>query len=570
MKRVRFQAVPEWRRGAAAGVSLAAAQAEAAAEAGGSQAAPGALARILRAEALGRWMLPSVAAVTPEYIEAVLRGAMGGDLVAQWELFDLMEDTWPRLAKNLNELKRAVAQMEWRIQAWAEENAAPSEGAEEKARLVSRALWSMRPAAEEAENDFLGTIFDVLDAWAKGLSVLEVDWEYRDGGGAVGQMLAPRATRWAHPAHYGWSSQGWLGLTSGERDRRGGRIVERFPEHKFVVAYCKGRTGHPLAGALLRPLAWWWCAGNFAAEWFLNFAQVFGLPIRWATYDPRTPGLLEQVADMLENMGSSAWGAFPAGTTLELKEAGKAGADNPQVALLDRADKNCDLLILGQTLTTDVGASGSRALGEVHQGVRADIIQAAADFASGVINQQMVRAILLLNYGEDGEAPEFLPEPVRVSDEKANAERDAILVRAGFRLPRAWAYKRHGIPLPQEGEEVIEAPMAGMPGLGAPAEARNAATERLLERVLEDMTGVEGKWLGGVKPYFRGLVAKARDAKVSDAEFVAALEAAQRELPELFGRLNVAVVEEALYRSLSAGCINGALAGALARSRRLA
>ena len=62
--------------------------------------------------------------------------------------------------------------------------------------------------------------------------------------------------------------------------------------------------------------------------------------------------------------------------------------------MLDRADKQCDLLVLGQTLTTDTGGmgagGGSRALGQVHADVRAGIIDAAAKFAAGVIEQQII------------------------------------------------------------------------------------------------------------------------------------------------------------------------------------
>ena len=44
----------------------------------------------------------------------------------------------------------------------------------------------------------------------------------------------------------------------------------------------------------------------------------------------------------------------------------KGGESLPQVALMNESDKACDILMLGQTLTTDVGSSGSRALGDVH------------------------------------------------------------------------------------------------------------------------------------------------------------------------------------------------------------
>jgi phage gp29-like protein len=554
---------------------------------------PLALSRIVKPEAQMRWLLPQLATITPAYIETVLRGAIAGSHVHQWELFDLMEDTWPRLAKNLNELKRAVLKLNWKLEAWAEEDEPPTPSAEERAKLVSNACWQMRPASDMDENAFEGTLYDLLDAWAKGLTVLEVEWEQR-AAGKLGEILAPRASFWVHPQNYAWGANGRLGLVLPEPGsgtsflgQRFTTQVEPFPEDKFLVSLCKARSGNPLAGALLRPLAWWWCAANFSASWFLNFAQIFGVPIRWANYDPNTPGLLDTVCDMLENMGSAAWAAFPPGTTLEIKEPAKAGTDNPQIALLDRADKNCDLLILGQTLTTDVGQSGSLALGDVHQNVRADFIQAAADFVAGVINQQLVPAILRLNYGDEAEAPYFLPQPQKIEDTKANAERDNILLQQGVELPKKWFYERHGIPLPQEGEETITGRPQVVPGVpGDPSmpgpnredaeragEDRDAraslraknATDKVVDAALEDLTGVEARWLGAVKPIFGELVMLAQSETVTDAQFIRALERAQKELPDLFARMDHRALENALYDAMSAGLVNGATKGFMDR-----
>ncbi len=69
---------------------------------------PLALASIIRPQVRERWLLPQVGAITPQYIEMTLRGALAGTHIPQWELFNLMEDTWPRLRKNTLELKMAV------------------------------------------------------------------------------------------------------------------------------------------------------------------------------------------------------------------------------------------------------------------------------------------------------------------------------------------------------------------------------------------------------------------------------------------------------------------------------
>lgn len=545
---------------------------------------PAGLQRIIRPEAASRWMLPSTSQFTPQYLETILRGALAGSPTQQWELFDLMEDTWPRLLKNANELKRAVVQREWRCESWAEEDQPAEPAADERRALVSNAVWKMRPDASADENGFQQTIYDIMDAWFKGTSVLELEWESRNDR-QLGDIVAPRCTHWVSPYNYIWTNEGRLELTTPANvslSYQRGQVSEPFPEDKFLIAICKAKTGHPLNSALLRPLAFWWCAANFTAEWFLNLAQIFGLPIRWANYDPNIPGLVDQVADMLENMGSAAWGAFPAGTTIELKDAGKAGQDNPQVALLERADRNCDILILGQTLTTDTPASGggSRAQGDVHMSVRDEIIEACCDFAEQVINNQLVPMILRLNYGDTEYAPEFCAEPETIEDEKANAERDQILLQQGVAMPKAWFYKRHSIPLPAAGEDVIQSRASAgplPPGGNAAAEVAQPppeiaarlqakdATDKIVDHALENLTGVQARWLGGVRPHFEELITLAQNQTITDAQFIAALEKANRQMPELFGRLKPSALAEALNNAMSSALVNGAARGAMQR-----
>jgi phage gp29-like protein len=102
--------------------------------AGAQPKAPAGLEQIIRPEAGLRWRSSTVAYYTPERVEMILRNAMGGDHVAQLELFDLMEDSWPRLSKALNELKRSVCAYEWPLEPWAEDDAPPSDDAKLRAR----------------------------------------------------------------------------------------------------------------------------------------------------------------------------------------------------------------------------------------------------------------------------------------------------------------------------------------------------------------------------------------------------------------------------------------------------
>lgn len=423
------------------------------------------------------WRGARAAQFDPVRIESVLSAALAGDHQSQWELFDLMEDTWPRLAKNIAELKRAVTSMRWSVQPWAEADAPPTAEAIERAALVEHAIWRMRPDAASGERDFTGLLGDLFDAWFKGLSLCELIWEERELPNQ-GNVFVPRATHWVHPSNYALTGEGQLVLRLDQENR-----AAALPPYKFLVATAPHRATHYLGAGLLRPLAWWWMAQNFAAEWQLNYAQLFGVPIRWATYAAGTPSeTITRIGDMLANLGSAGWAAFPEGTNLQLLEGQKTAGTSPQEAIQDRADKYCDLLILGQTLTSDPADRGTQALGTVHERIRGDVIQAAADWLASLLNQQLVTAVLELNYGEADNAPELRAEPVRQKDYLAQAQRDQILLQSGVELPRAWFYERHDIPLPGPDEEVIRrntpeplAPAGGPDAAAAQAGRADAA-----------------------------------------------------------------------------------------------
>src|SRR6266478_7579283 len=95
------------------------------------------LNRILRPQAAFRWILPQLAAITPQYIEMILRGALAGNHVQQWELFDLMFDTWPELSACAQELTYGVLRKKLIYETAHEEDEQPTPNAIERKKLVS-------------------------------------------------------------------------------------------------------------------------------------------------------------------------------------------------------------------------------------------------------------------------------------------------------------------------------------------------------------------------------------------------------------------------------------------------
>jgi phage gp29-like protein len=294
---------------------------------------------------------------------------------------------------------------------------------------------------------------------------------------------------------------------------------------------------------------------------------------------------------MLSNMGSAGWGAFPEGVKLELFKALESARENPSKAFIDAADILCDIVILGQTLTTSQGERGSQALGTIHKDVRDEKIQAVAKRTAKVLNGQLLPAVCRLNFGDDTECPWFQPSARASKDLTTMATRyKMILSIPGIEVSKQQFYEDNELVVPEEQDDVLvgQGPsgsghaggqdQGGNAGNGqddgegetpttAVAKAKSAATEQLVNKVLEDLTGVEAKWLAGVKPFFRELVAKAKDQSLSDADFIRALEKAKKEMPELMARLDSAALAKAFYESMSAAAVNGAVRGYMQRGR---
>jgi phage gp29-like protein len=563
------------------------------------------LGSLITPPATDRWMDTASRKYKPNEISRVLAGALSGDLTQQHALFDLMEEN-ARICKNLNQIKDAVLDLDRQIQPWAAKGQKPTPEAERRARLVEEVLWHMRPSIADDENDLDDTIYDLLDARGKGISLLEIDWADQSGERylvetTTGPAVGPRCTRLIHPRYYGWPSGSNLPdrlmlnirevLRASETVKDGspratdvlqdlGGGFADLPPNKFLLGIKKSKSGHPIKGGMLRVLAFWWAAANHIGESFVTYAQIFGMPIRWATYDtsmtPSDRGTLEK---MLKFMGASAWAMFPAGTTFELKEAQKAASDNPQMSLLEFFHTLCDIVILGQTLTSDVGDSGSRALGDVHQGVLNDVVCGLGNWVGKIITRQLIEPICLFNFGDLKECPWLSMLPVDNEAPEKKATRFKTLIEAGFKIPQQWAHEQNGLPVARDGEAVIErqaqtvtADQLEEPGTRAQAKAfhvhGNDATEQMLDATLEDLTGVKARWLAGAKPFFRELIAKAKDNSLSDAQFVALLERAQRELPELARALEPEAVAEALERTMGAAVVNGAVRGYMKRGVR--
>ncbi|MBX3747324.1 MAG: DUF935 family protein [Verrucomicrobiae bacterium] len=521
-----------------------------------------------------RWGTMVPAKPTPLYIRSILDQALAGDLGLQGELFAVMQDTWPRLRKNLHELRSGAARARYNVApATPAHGTDPTPGATDRAELVRTTLcqWSPEPGTDET--GFEDTLYDLCEALGSGISVIELLWE-RGSIGPGRTAIRPRAGVWVPPRHLLWTPAGRLAMRP---------VEDRAPavplaDDKWLVGIHKSGSGQAAGYGLLRPLAWWWGAAQWGREWLLNYAQIFGQPFRWATYVPGMPGHdLQTLNEMLDRMGASSRAAFPEGVTLSFLEAKGTAADNPQRVLIELADKACDVLLLGQTLTTDVADSGSRALGDVHEGVRRERVQQLAQWVADVLNYQLVPAICRHNYGDTDECPTVAPDFTETPDPDKLAGRMEVMTRIGLRIPVAWAHDILGVPMPEGDEPVLPGPPAAapppMPGGQAAEplpedgiEARAAAPARrthpealdaIIPAAIARVTDARARWLEPLGETMDELIAAARDERLDDQALDRFLREAASNLPDLFAQLDHDALAGALEDALGAAALAG-------------
>jgi phage gp29-like protein len=136
---------------------------------------------------------------------------------------------------------------------------------------------------------------------------------------------------------------------------------------------------------------------------------------------------------------------------------------------------------LGQTLTARGGdGGGGWSKGDVHQQVRYEKIEADAKFLMRVVNQYLVKPLVLFQYGPLTPLPLWVIDYKPRSDESADSIIYTRYAGAGLKIPTKFIYEKHNIPQPTEGEEVLEPPQQSprMPSTGVDAAAADFAEKK--------------------------------------------------------------------------------------------
>lgn len=173
-----------------------------------------------------------------------------------------------------------------------------------------------------------------------------------------------------------------------------------------------------------------------------EFEEMFGIPIRIAKIASQSDAVKNEVANWLHEMGSAAYGVFPIGTEIEIKENSKTDSFNVFMKKIESLDKELSKLILHQTMTTENGSSRSQ--GEVHENTLNAVIY--TDEAKLINWIQDTLLPVMRYYGYD--IPEDYSAGVKQEvDPNRKIEIDTPLLNNGYVLTQNYIESTYGVEI---------------------------------------------------------------------------------------------------------------------------
>nr|BDD46385.1 hypothetical protein 3 [bacterium] len=263
--------------------------------------------------------------------------------------------------------------------------------------------------------DIAGILNGILEAPLYGYQPVEVMWE-KDGQHIIPVNLVAKPAEW-----FGFNEDGELCYK-----KKGSPKGIEVPPMKFLLPRFNPTYLNPFGDSVLSRVFWSVVFKKGGLKFWSIFTEKYGMPFIVAKYNKGIDqNEIDSLADMLENMVQDAIAVIPNDSSVDIKsDAFKASSVGVYQKLIDHSDASISKAILGQTLTTEAGDSGSYALGNVHSDVRQDIILADKRICENTLNQ-LIHWTLLINKG-DVDCPKFNLYKEKGVD-KDLAERDKII-----------------------------------------------------------------------------------------------------------------------------------------------
>ena len=276
-------------------------------------------------------------------------------------------------------------------------------------------------------------INDILDATLYGFQPLEIIWQKNKSGYILPTKIIAKPPEW-----FCFDDDNNLKFRTKEN-----YYGELLPNKKFLLAQNNSSYNNPYGERTLSRVFWNVTFKKGGMKFWVVFTEKYGMPHLIGKH-PRgaTKEETDTLADLLEQMVQDAIAVIPDDSSVEIQEANKSSSAAIYEQLIDKMNAEISKAILGQTLTTEIGSTGSYAASNTHMGIRQDIIDSDKKLVEQTINQ-LIQWIYEINFS-NAEIPVF--ELYQEEDvDLALAQRDKILFDSGVKFTKEYFIKTYGL-----------------------------------------------------------------------------------------------------------------------------
>jgi phage gp29-like protein len=498
--------------------------------------------------------------LTPAKLANILLTAEQGDWTAQLDLASDIEERDGHAFAELSKRAGSIAALEWSVE--------PPKGASAREKAWAAQLQDMAGGVPDFEDVLLEMMGGVLN----GAAMHAMSWK------PEGRMRLPKLQ--SVPARWFTTDATRNGLLLRSATQMAAPppgpgmeglapvMGEPLRPLAWLVHTPRSRNGYLARRSLARVLAWPYLFKHYALRDLAEFLEIYGLPLRLGQYPSgASPEEKLTLLRAVTDIGHNAAGIIPQGMLIDFKNAA-AGNDAPFLGMVSVMDAVQSKVILGQTLSSSEGKSGTQALGKIHEQVRMDIRATDARQIEGTLTSQLLVPMGIINIpGFDPKrAPRFRLDLGEGEDVTAYAESLPKLAGAGLRIPVSWAHEKLRIPQAEDGAPVMTGPAAAPAApaepdedaTGQPARARTraapaalagrptaAATAPAPDPIDALVAEQAAQWRPVLGPLVRPLLAEL-DAAVARGESLAAFAA---RLPQLVAQMDGTPMADDLGRA---------------------
>jgi phage gp29-like protein len=390
--------------------------------------------------------------VSPSKMRSVIQNAATGDLGDLYEVYEKMESTDSRYGGLVASLKSAMGGMPLKVIAAEGRSEGEKRLAEDYATVIEENLAMLDT------HNLIKAFADVYITGAKVFSMsyrLE-EYPYNRQIAVIDKVREVSGQRLGMETNQNSDHYGELLVKSLQRPE--GVPVSTLDERRiFEVSDGDKENKYDLAGAARRCLGWY-VTKIYAQLWWTEFVETYGQPIRIGRYPSGASDSAKNVMKgFLKMLGKSAYGLFPSGMEMQLLEP--SGSANPATFkdLLETANKEMAVTILGQAETVGGQKRGSHAKVRELNSIRFEILQNVAKIIEKGF-KHLTKNIIRVNYGGQYNArllPRVQPILVNPQDTEKKIQVFEKAAQMGVQIPIDHIHEQLGIPKAKPGESII-------------------------------------------------------------------------------------------------------------------